>query len=154
MEFRKAGPKDLEVIYQERLEFSRRMRNYEITLSEDYMKNTYAYLKEHMADDTLVAWLAEENRVIIATVMVSYYQIIPTLANPTGKAGYIVNVYTKQEYRRQGIATQLLNRILEDAKERNVGKLYLSATDMGKPVYEKLGFETLTRDMVYKLFES
>lgn len=153
MEIRKAGPRDLEIIYQERLVFVRSMRNFEINLSEDYLKNTYDYMKEHLEDNTLVAWLAEDNGVIIATAMVSYYQLIPMLSNPTGKTGYIINVHTKQEYRRQGIASQLLLNIIEDAKERNVGKLYLSATDMGKPVYEKLGFETLTNDMVYKIFK-
>lgn len=63
------------------------------------------------------------------------------------------HIITKPEYRRQGITTRLLKKLVEDARERNVGKLYLTATDMGKPVYEKLGFEILMKDMVYKISE-
>ena len=151
MEFRKAGPEELEAIYQQRLEFVRSMRNHEVIISEDYLKNTYEFMKEHMADDTLVAWVAEDNGVIISIAMVYYYQVVPMLSNPTGKTGYIVNVHTSPEYRRQGLATQLLHHIIEDAKDRKVGRLYLTATEMGKPVYEKLGFEARTNDMVYMI---
>ena len=34
----------------------------------------------------------------------------------TGKTGTVLNVYTRQEYRKQGYAKQLMNVLLEDAK--------------------------------------
>lgn len=153
MEIRKAGLEDLEALFAERLEFIMDMRNHEANIPEDFKKNTYEFMKEHIADDTLVTWIAEEGGVIISTVMVSYYQILPVMSNPTGKTGYVLNVFTKPEYRRLGITTRLLNMMVEDARERKVGKLYLTASEMGKPVYEKFGFETLTKDMVYKISE-
>ena len=149
MEIRKAGMEDLEALFQERIEFIMGLRNDEVYIPEEFKQNTYEFMKEHMADDTLVTWIAEDNGVIISTAMVSYYEILPLMSNLTGKTGYILNVFTKPEYRRQGITTRLLNKLVEDAMERKVGKLYLSATDMGKPVYEKFGFENLTKDMVY-----
>ena len=149
MEIRKAGMEDLEALFQERIEFIMGLRNDEVYIPEEFKQNTYEFMKEHMADDTLVTWIAEDNGVIISTAMVSYYEILPLMSNLTGKTGYILNVFTKPEYRRQGITTRLLNKLVEDARERKVGKLYLSATDMGKPVYEKFGFENLTKDMVY-----
>ena len=51
-----------------------------------------------------------------------------------------MNVYTKEEYRRQGIAGQMMNILLEDARVRGVTYADLDATDMGKPLYETLGF--------------
>lgn len=39
----------------------------------------------------------------------------------------------------------------QDALDRNVGALYLHASDMGRPVYEKLGFGLLTSDMGYNI---
>jgi GNAT superfamily N-acetyltransferase len=153
MEITQAGISDLDELYANRLEFIMDMRNHEVTISEEFQKNTYDYMRLHMEDGTLAAWIARDQGEIIATVFVSYYQILPVMSNPTGKCGYVLNVFTRQEYRRHGIATQLLNRMLQDASEHNVGKIYLSATDMGKPVYEKLGFEVLTKDMVYKVIQ-
>jgi GNAT superfamily N-acetyltransferase len=42
--------------------------------------------------------------------------------------------------RRRGVATMLVQWGLEKAKEDEV-EVYLSSTEMGRPVYEKLGFE-------------
>lgn len=47
--------------------------------------------------------------------------------------------------------TQLINIMIQESRERNVGKLYLSASEMGMPVYKKLGFEVLTNEMAYKI---
>jgi N-acetylglutamate synthase-like GNAT family acetyltransferase len=48
-------------------------------------------------------------------------------------------------------ATDLMNKIIQDAKERNVGRLLLHATDMGRPVYKKIGFEEVTKEMIYTI---
>lgn len=150
MEIRKATEKDLEALFTFRMEFIKDMRNHEITIPEEFQHSTYEFMKEHLADDSLSAWIAVEEDEIIASVIVSYYQILPVMSNPFGKNGYVLNVFTCPEYRRHGIATKLLKLMLQEAKERNVGKLYLSATEMGMLVYKKLGFEVLTNEMVYK----
>lgn len=49
-------------------------------------------------------------------------------------------MYTKPEYRNRGIATLLLNKLMEEAKNRKVEKLCLIASKMGKSVYLKCGF--------------
>lgn len=50
-------------------------------------------------------------------------------------------MYTKPEYRGRGIATSMLARLAEEAKRRGVKKLWLGASKMGRPVYEKFGFK-------------
>lgn len=153
MEIRQAVNSDLDALFANRLEFIMDMINHEGTISEEFQKNTYEHLKKHMEDGSLAAWIAVEQGEIISSAFISYYQTIPARSNPSGKSGYVQNVFTKPEYRRQGIATQLLTRMLQDARDRNVGKVYLNASDMGKPVYQKLGFEVLTKDMVYQLYQ-
>ena len=59
---------------------------------------------------------------------------------PDGKGGYVLGVYTEPEYRRQGIATGLMQRLLAEAKRLGLNRVELSASEMGKPIYEKLGF--------------
>ena len=76
-------------------------------------------------------------------------------ANPlftTGKTGTILNVYTKKEYRRQGLAAKLLEMAIEEAKKRNLSYLDLTATADGISVYKKMGFvEDNVRNVPMKL---
>lgn len=52
----------------------------------------------------------------------------------------MLNVLTYPEYRRMGIATKVIERIIEEAKALGVSNIELSATLGGRPLYEKLGF--------------
>ena len=67
----------------------------------------------------------------------SFYQVMSTYHNPTGKKAYIMNMYTAPEYRRQGIAINTLDLLVKDAKEQGVLQIALEATYMGRPLYER-----------------
>jgi ribosomal protein S18 acetylase RimI-like enzyme len=149
MEIRKADMNDIEALVENRIEFVSSLRNHEVEIIDDFKRYTKEYMMEHISDNSMVCLIAEDEGKIVATVMVCYYQVLPLMSNLIGNTGYILNVYTLPDYRKRGLASQLLNIIIEESRKRNVGKLYLNATDMGKPVYEKLGFELLDREMVY-----
>ncbi|MNN56141.1 Acetyltransferase (GNAT) family protein [compost metagenome] len=53
----------------------------------------------------------------------------------------MTNVYTTLDYRRRGIASTLIRMALDDLKTKGIGKIILNSSDMGKPMYENLGFE-------------
>ena len=91
-------------------------------------------------NSSFIALLAENDSQAISTV---YMAVAEKPANPafiTGKAATILNVFTYPDYRCKGIATKLLTMIIAEAKAMNISYLELSATDSGKPLYEKLGF--------------
>lgn len=98
------------------------------------------FFNQKLADDSLVEWIVEDNGEIIATAAIAFYQFPPTYTNKSGWKGYVTNMYTRDDYRRQGIATLLLDKLVEVAKIRNVKKLWLGASELGRPVYEKFGF--------------
>ena len=52
---------------------------------------------------------------------------------------------------RQGLAYMLLKNIISEAKTKGVDRVSLKATDMGRLVYEKLGFEDLSGEMALKI---
>ena len=78
---------------------------------------------------------------------ISYFQVMPTYHNPTGKKAYIMNMYTNPHYRRQGIAYKTLELLVADARERGVTAISLEATDMGRSLYEKYGFIKMNDEM-------
>ncbi|MGI9470331.1 MAG: GNAT family N-acetyltransferase [Rubripirellula sp.] len=46
-----------------------------------------------------------------------------------------------ESYRRQGIASELMTRCLNNLRSRSIRCIKLDATPVGEPVYEKLGFQ-------------
>jgi len=75
--------------------------------------------------------------------------ISPTYNNPKGTKAYVMNMYTKEAYRRKGVAQRILKELVHEAKRRNVSEITLEATEMGKPLYLKNGFELMKSEMEY-----
>jgi ribosomal protein S18 acetylase RimI-like enzyme len=71
----------------------------------------------------------------------------PTPANLSGQIGYVMNVVTAPEYRRQGLARRVTQAALEWLDGRGIQRASLHATEMGQPLYESLGFEPTTNEM-------
>jgi GNAT superfamily N-acetyltransferase len=65
----------------------------------------------------------------------------PSPKFPRAERAVILNVYTEAEFRRQGIARQIMVTILTWVKEQGFGAVNLHASDEGRALYEKLGFE-------------
>lgn len=78
---------------------------------------------------------------------ISYFRVMPTYHNPTGKKAYIMNMYTKPDYRRRGIAFKTLDLLVEDAKSKGINAISLEATDIERPLYVKYGFEKMNDEM-------
>ncbi len=94
-----------------------------------------------LSDGSLIQWLVEENEEIIACGAVILYEFPPTYTNKSGKKAYITNMYTKENYRGQGIATSILKRLVAEVETLGVSKIWLGASKMGRPVYKKFGFQ-------------
>jgi GNAT superfamily N-acetyltransferase len=62
----------------------------------------------------------------------------------------ILNVYTYPEFRRRGIARQLMGTMIDWCRDQGLAVVYLHASPDGRPLYEALGFEP-TAEMRFKL---
>lgn len=100
-----------------------------------------AFFHRHMADGSMVEWVAEEGGEIVATGAVVFYDFPPNFFDPASIRGYVTNMYTAPAYRRQGLATKMLELVAQEAQRRHVGFLWLGASKLGRPVYEKFGFK-------------
>lgn len=100
-----------------------------------------AFLSNAMADGSFRAWLACERERVAGggAVLIS-----PWLAHPYDlecRRATIINVYVYPEYRRRGIARQLMHEILAWCKAEGLARVCLHASDQGRHLYETLGFE-------------
>ena len=146
MEFRIATKEDIELMMSSRLEMLKVVNglpaDYQYT--DDFVRESRDYFLN--GDQTTV--LAIENGEVIGCASMSYMWIMPTFSHPTGKRAHLMNVYTRNEYRRQGIARQMCEMLIEDAWARGATEISLDATTMGRPLYESLGFTASNEGMV------
>ncbi|HDR4908359.1 GNAT family N-acetyltransferase [Bacillus thuringiensis] len=99
------------------------------------------FFTNKMNDGSLIEWIVEDNEEMIATGAIIFYEFPPTYTNKSGKKAYITNMYTKENYRGQGIATKLLTKLVAEAKTAGITKIWLGASKLGRPVYKRFGFE-------------
>lgn len=110
-------------------------------------EESYAYYRRALETGEHIAYLVYDNGKFIGAGGVSFYQIMPTYHNPTGKKAYIMNMYTASEYRRQGIAFHTLDLLVKNARKQGISQITLEATEMGRPLYEKYGFVKMENEM-------
>ena len=111
-----------------------------------------SYFERHLERD-LIAFVARDKSGAIASVALLLVSEKP--ANPrfvNGQIGTVFNVFTVPEYRRQGLAGQVMGELLAHARALNLDLVELNATDEGYPLYRSLGFEDeiLNRPMSIK----
>lgn len=109
------------------------------------------FFSSGIVDETLVVWVASEYDSIISTCGVCFFQYPPSYSNTTGRIAYVTNIYTQDAYRRQGIATKLLEYIMEEIKKRDYKFVRLHASSQGKNLYERIGFVDAEGFMAKKL---
>ena len=73
--------------------------------------------------------------------------------DPCTQRAVILNVYTEAEFRKRGIARQVMQTILEWLKQQGFRGVNLHASAEGRHLYEKLGFEA-TNEMRLKFGDS
>ena len=147
-EYKRATVEDIEELVRTRIIVLRAANK----LSDDVdmslvEKESYGYYMQALVTGDHIAYLVYDNGKIIGAGGVSFYKVMPTYHNPSGKKAYIMNMYTASEYRRQGIAFCTLDLLVKAAKDQGISQIALEATDMGIPLYEKYGFVKMEDEM-------
>lgn len=145
MEFRKANGNDVNKLVEIRRAFLQSALG--SGGNEEFGEAIRAYLTEYLPKGDAVVWLAEDKGKIVSCAMLSLYTELPTLKNPTGKTACLHNVFTDPDYRRQGLAEKIVRNCIQSAREWGAGRVCLGATEAGKPLYEKLGFQIQENEM-------
>ncbi len=139
MEYREANINEINELVKIRLEM-RKENDINFDLSEMEIA-TLAFLKRTMSNNTHIEFIAIENKQIIATIGVSLFEVPPITSLMNGKTARMMNVYTIPCYRRQGIATKLLQYAITYLREIGYAKITLHSSEVGKYLYQGNGFK-------------
>lgn len=99
-----------------------------------------SYLVKSLYDSSLLSlYIVYENEMPVAAGMMLEHQDLVTLHS----------IAVVPEARGKGFAKNLVRKALYDARQKGCTWAILFATDMGKPLYEKLGFKEYAMYSVY-----
>lgn len=148
LEFRKASKVDIGQLIELRI---KQLIDEGYPETNDIHKDLENYFSMSLDDGSLICWVGVANEIILATAGICFYQLPSTFSNPTGRIAYITNIYTDDAYRKQGIASHLLNQLIEEVKALNYTSVRLHASNYGKGIYERAGFSDADGYMDMKL---
>ena len=144
--YRKLTKAQLDTFIQMRI---RQLREEGATEDIDLVPALLDYYDRHMADGTFVSWLAMDGDKIVGTSGMSFVEKPPYFGCPSGRIGLLSSMFTDPDYRRMGIAKELLSRVVEEARNYGCGCVQITASDMGVLLYTDFGFKKNGNFMQY-----
>lgn len=94
-----------------------------------------------------IACFAETGGETVGCGGICLQQEMPSPDNPTGLCAYLMNIYVRPAFRKQHVGTAIVLWLVEQARERGIGKIYLETSDTGRTMYRHLHFEEM-KDML------
>jgi len=143
---------DADIIAWHRARMFHDMGDLQPHLFEAFRMKSCERLRDVIARGEYVGWLTTLKvapATVIAGAGVHLRRVLPHPAKngaafAEGHHAIVVNVFTEPEWRRQGLAAMLLNRIIHWAREQKLDELILHSSTEGRSLYERLGFVPTT----------
>ena len=148
VEYRKLTDKELDTFIEMRIN---QLREEGAKENIDLRPALKDYYNRHIREGTFVSWLAVDGDKIIGMSGMSFVEKPPYFGCPNGKIGLLSSMFTNPDYRRKGIAKELLRRVVEEARKYGCGTIQITASDMGVKLYTAYGFVHNGNFMQYKL---
>jgi GNAT superfamily N-acetyltransferase len=148
--YRRATADDLEILITLRLAFLAELSG--ANPADSALRSAISeYFTKSIAGGGFAAFLAQAGGRTVSVGGLIYDQHAPSNRNPTGREGYIMNMYTLPEFRRRGIGSRILEMLIAEARENQCGKIALHAAGGARGIYEKFGFSPVDAEMRLKI---
>lgn len=146
LEYSRATQQDSKELAQRRLDYLREdLGSIAPEEEQTLTANLPRYFSKHL-EKNLFAFVAKDSGRIVATALLVLVEKPCSPSFPRGRIGEVLSVYTMPQYRRKGIATELMKNLMDFSKEQELDYIKLIATKSGYPVYKKLGFQEYVSD--------
>ncbi|HLG94061.1 MAG TPA: GNAT family N-acetyltransferase [candidate division Zixibacteria bacterium] len=146
LKIRRANLRDLETLIAHRrgMWFDMGYKNKAELEAADKVYRRWA--QPHLKTGELVGFIVEAGGQIAGSgcVWLRPVQPVPVPGRPGFKGGgqpYLLSMYTEHAFRGKGVATKIVKESIRWAKAKGFPRMTLHASDMGRSVYEKLGFK-------------
>jgi predicted acetyltransferase len=114
-------------------------------------KQMTAYFLKAIAENSCISFIAKCDGLVAGLGSMHIREMPGHFKNPTGRWGYIMNMYTIPAFRRKGICKSILELLVDEGKKSGISAFELHATKEGEFVYSQSGFEVHS-DRTYRKF--
>jgi len=109
------------------------------------------WVRSRMKNKRLVGWIAQVRDGMVAGGGCVWLQEVQPRPHRKGTLQpYLLSMYTEPEFRSRGVASKIVEAAIDWTKKQGYERLQLHASDMGRPVYTRLGFKR-TWEMRYNI---
>lgn len=98
------------------------------------------YYEQHLSKD-FFAYIAKDDDKVVSSAFLILSEKPANVVFQTGRTGFVLNVYTKSDYRKHGIAKKLMKMLLSDAERFKLDFVELKASKDGYNLYKSIGFK-------------
>ena len=138
----KAGRMDLQDLIDLRIAFALELTGTQAEASIDSLRtNLEQFFIKMFNQETGIFYLAKSDEKCVGIGGLIFREHPGNFKNPSGRVGYLMNMYSIPSFRRKGICSKLIKLLIEDAKNSGITAFELHATKEGEFVYRKVGFE-------------
>lgn len=145
---RRATPADAPLLAQHRIGMFRDMGRLDASAEESLWRSAAEYFNTALESGEYVGWIAVSADDPAAPIGGAGLQLRTLLPRPdatgrrvlVGPEAIVLNVFVEPEWRRRGVAKRLMQALLEWARANRIARVVLHASDVGRPLYESLGF--------------
>lgn len=147
---RRATTEDAPVVAHHRARMFQDMGEISAAVFDDFVIASREWTERALANGEYVGWLAspkDQRDDIVAGAGVQLRQVPPHPCRParagafaTGRHAIVLNVFTEPEWRKRGIAVQLMEEVLRWARAEKLDRLVLHASAQARSLYDRMGF--------------
>ena len=96
------------------------------------------------------AWLVETSAAdVVAGGGITVLPWPPGPTYPGDRLAFVYNLYTEPAHRRRGLGRMVMDAIHAWCRTEGISSLALNASDLGRPLYEALGYHVAPNPMMF-----
>lgn len=106
------------------------------SLEKEYAKK----LTNEFKSGTCISWVVQIGDQIVSSGAISIVSYVPVPHDLSLRVAFLHSIYTEKEYRHQHYARDITQEAANYCRDLGIKRLYLFASDAGRPLYENIGF--------------
>ncbi len=87
-----------------------------------------------------VAWILQLGDRAVSSGAISIVSYVPVPHDPRSRIALLHSIYTEREYRHRHFACRVTQAATDYCRSMGIRRLYLFASDAGRPLYARAGF--------------
>ncbi|GAA4470167.1 GNAT family N-acetyltransferase [Nemorincola caseinilytica] len=151
IEYHLATEADVDIILRYRIKFGEELASTQVAADEATLRESLTEYFAREVNRNYICWYATHEGVVVSIAGLVVRVGPGNIKNPSGRWGYVMNVYTLPQYRGRGLSSAIMDRLLATGVERGITAFELHSTPAGEPVYIKAGFK-LHNEPTYRKF--